>query len=204
MKILVAEDSTFLRVALENALHDWGYTVQSVADGALAWAELQKPDAPRLVILDWIMPGIDGIEVCRNIRQDEPTPPRYIILLTSKREKESIVEGLMAGANDYVTKPFDLDELHARVQVGERVINLQMELAARVRELEEALAQINTLQGLLPICSYCKKIRDDRNYWHRVETYIEKRSDAQFTHSICPECFDKVVSQQITGAGSQP
>ena len=88
-------------------------------------------------------------------------------------------------------KPFDLPELRARLQVGERVLKLQMELHCRVRELELAMAQVHQLRGLLPICVHCKKIRDDQNYWHQVETYVSARSSAEFTHSICPSCLER-------------
>jgi response regulator RpfG family c-di-GMP phosphodiesterase len=105
------------------------------------------------------------------------------------------VAGLDAGADDYVVKPFDQEELRARVQVGIRVLKLQRSLADRVTELELALDRVNQLQGLLPICCYCKRIRDDRNYWHQVEAYIENHSDAQFSHGVCPECIEKLRGQ---------
>src|SRR5438105_4818844 len=105
--------------------------------------------------------------------------------------------GLGAGADDYIVKPFEREELRARVQVGFRMLALQAALADRVRELEEALTRVKQLQGLLPICSYCKKVRDDRNYWQQVETYIEGHSDAQFTHGICPECREKYVEPEL-------
>jgi DNA-binding response OmpR family regulator len=108
-----------------------------------------------------------------------------------------VVAGLQAGGDDYVTKPFDREELHARVKVGLRILQLQMNLADRVRELEEALASVKQLQGLLPICSYCKKIRDDQNYWQQVEGYISEHSGAVFSHGICPECYDKFVRPEL-------
>ena len=121
----------------------------------------------------------------------------YLILLTAESGKENVVLGLEAGANDYVAKPFDAEELRARVNVGLQMLELQKRLAQRVSELEEALSQVKQLQGLLPICSYCKSIRDDGNYWQRVESYIGKHSDVQFSHSICPDCYDQVVQPQI-------
>ena len=109
----------------------------------------------------------------------EPKP--YLIFVTAKARTQDIVTGLGAGADDYIVKPFEREELHARVQVGFRMLELQAALAERVRELEDALTRVKQLQGLLPICSYCKKVRDDQNYWQQVETYIEGHSDAQFT-----------------------
>ena len=191
MKTLIAEDDVTSRLALTTILQKWGYDVVATSDGAEAWAALQASDAPRLAILDWMMPGMDGVEVCRKIRQMESKRPVYIILLTALGRKEDIVTGLNAGANDYVTKPFDNNELRARLDVGRRVVDLQSALAARVRELQQALAEIRTLQGIIPICMHCHKIRTDATEWQRLERYIEGHSEAQFSHGICPECLEK-------------
>src|SRR5207248_10993171 len=106
-----------------------------------------------------------------------------------------IVEGLTAGADDYVIKPFDRAELKARINAGERILRLQAELAARVKELEFALASVKLLQGLLPICCYCKKIRDDKNYWQQVDTYVLDHSVIRFSHGICPDCLEQQVNE---------
>jgi response regulator RpfG family c-di-GMP phosphodiesterase len=118
-------------------------------------------------------------------------------LLTARASREDKIQGLQAGADDYITKPFDPQELRARVQVGIRVLELQGALAQRVRELEEALSRVKQLQGLLPICSYCKKIRNDRNYWQQVEGYITEHSEAQFSHGICPDCYAQYVRPEL-------
>jgi sigma-B regulation protein RsbU (phosphoserine phosphatase) len=197
VKILIAEDDVISRRLLETTLIRWGYKVVVTCDGTAAWEVLQSADAPSLAILDWMMPGTDGIEVCRKVRRAAtPTPP-YLILLTAKGRREDIVAGLRSGANDYVTKPFNREELRARVQVGMRIVELQHSLADRVNALEEALARVKQLQGLLPICSYCKKIRDDRNYWQQVESYISEHSEAQFSHSICPDCYEGRVKPEL-------
>ena len=192
MKVLIAEDDPVSRRLLQATLIKWGYDVTVTASGREAWQALQIPDAPILLILDWLMPEMDGVEVCREARRSPAHKSAYIILLTSRGSKEDIVQGLEAGADDYVTKPFDHGELRARVQVGSRVVRLQTALADRVRELEEAISSVKTLQGLLPICCYCKKIRDDGNYWHRVESYITGHANVRFSHGICPECSDKL------------
>lgn len=197
MKILIAEDDMVSRRLLEATLIKWGYEVVVTCDGAEAWEVFQQVDAPMLAILDWMMPSMDGIELCRKIRHAlMPTPP-YLILLTAKGRREDVVTGLRAGADDYVTKPFDREELRARVQVGMRIMELQQSLADRVNALEEALARVKQLQGLLPICSYCKKIRDDQNYWQQVESYISEHSEAQFSHSICPDCYERCVKPEL-------
>ena len=197
MRILVAEDQSVSRHILVANLRKWGYDVVAVENGTRAWDALHAPDAPHLAILDWLMPGMDGIEICRQIRMNPQTQPVYLILLTARRGQEDKIQGLQAGADDYITKPFDREELRARLQVGIRVLALQEALAERVRELEDALSRVKTLQGLLPICSYCKKIRDDRNYWQQVEGYISDHSEAQFSHGICPECYARFVQPQL-------
>lgn len=201
MRVLIAEDDVVSRRVLEATLVKFGYEVVVAADGAQAWAALQSADAPQLAILDWMMPEIDGVEICRRVRALSTATPPYIILLTAKSGKEDIVTGLDAGANDYLTKPFDRAELRARVQVGAHVLELQGNLAARVRELEDALSQVRQLQGLLPICSYCKKIRDEQNYWHQVENYISVHAKVEFSHGICPACYTDVVQPQLNQIG---
>jgi len=192
MNILIAEDESISRRLLQATLSKWGYQVVPACDGAEAWQLLQPVDAPPLVILDWLMPKMDGIEVCREFRKLPDRKPTYILLLTSKDNKEDIVQGLEAGADDYVTKPFDPRELKARIQVGARLISLQEKLAQHVQQLTEALSHVKQLRGLLPICAYCKKIRDDGNYWHKVENYLGNHADVRFSHSICPDCSDKL------------
>jgi phosphoserine phosphatase RsbU/P len=197
MRVLIAEDDATSRRLLEATLQRWGYDVLVKDNGAAAWATLEGPDAPSLAILDWMMPGLDGVDVCRRVRAVGGSTAPYLILLTAKGSREDVVAGLDAGADDYVTKPFDREELKARLQAGVRIVELQRALAERVRALEEALAQIKELRGLLPICAYCKKIRSDRDYWQEVEGYITEHSAAQFSHSICPDCYDRVVRPEL-------
>ena len=197
MKILVAEDDAVSCRALEATLQRWGYEVVTAADGVATWDAFQAETGPDLVLLDWMMPGMDGLEVCHKIRARPQTLPTYVILLTARGGREDMVRGLAAGADDYITKPFDPKELQARVRVGQRIIELQRSLAARVRQLEEALARVKQLQGLLPICSYCKKIRNDQNYWQQVESYLSEHSGVQFSHGICPECYEKFVKLDL-------
>lgn len=193
MRILIAEDEPVSRCLLKGLLTEWGHEVVACGDGLCALERLQGDDAPKLAILDWQMPGMDGVDVCRRLREKSTSAPAYLILLTVHQGKDCIITGLEAGANDYISKPFDADELRARVNVGVRVAELQRNLAQRVRELEEALAHIKQLQGILPICMGCKKIRDDQHYWQQVESYIGERSQARFSHCLCPECLSKAM-----------
>lgn len=196
MKILVAEDDPVSRCFLEVTLAKWGYEVVAVCDGTQAWETFQREN-PAIAILDWMMPGIDGAEVCRRARALDTTVPAYLIMLTAKSDKQDVVDGLDAGADDYITKPFNRHELHARIKVGLRIGELQKAVADRVAELERALSRVKQLQGLLPICSYCKKVRDDQNYWQQVDSYISKHSEVAFSHGICPDCFDRLVEPQL-------
>ena len=197
MRILIAEDDAVSRRLLESTLTKWGYDPIVTTDGVQALEVLSQPDAPSLAVLDWVMPAVDGAEVCRRARGQGADRPLYIILLTTKGRKEDIVLGLTAGADDYIIKPFDRAELKARISTGERILRLQAELAARIKELELALANVKLLQGLLPICCYCKKIRNDQNYWQQVDTYIADHSEAQFTHGICPDCREKIIGPEL-------
>jgi sigma-B regulation protein RsbU (phosphoserine phosphatase) len=131
MKILIAEDNQTSRRILEAILVKWNYEVISACDGNEAWEKLQGKEAPRLMVLDWMMPGKNGIELCRMLRRRDNVEPVYIILLTSRDDKNDIVEGLRAGADDYIAKPFDKDELRARIDVGRRMVELQDALVER-------------------------------------------------------------------------
>ncbi|MDO8834530.1 MAG: response regulator transcription factor [Vicinamibacterales bacterium] len=190
MRILIAEDDPTSRNMLALILRKWGHDVVETADGAAAWQALQQPDAPRVAILDWMMPEISGPDVVRKVRALTTEQPVFVIMLTTKGEKADIVEALDAGANDYLTKPFDPHELRARVSVGQRMVDLQAVLAAKIDELRYALEHIKTLRGIVPICANCKKIRDDTGYWNQVETFVRAHTEAVFSHSICPECLE--------------
>jgi sigma-B regulation protein RsbU (phosphoserine phosphatase) len=196
MNILIAEDDPVSRRILEETLINWGYEVSVTADGREAWEVLRGPGAPPLAILDIMMPEIDGLEVCRKVRQLPCATPPYLILLTAMNSKDDVVRGILAGANDYLTKPFHRDELRARVGVGAQMLSLQKTLAERVKELEEALDKVKQLRGMLPICSYCMKVRDDQDYWQKVEDYFSEHTDVQFSHSICPDCYDRVSRER--------
>ena len=195
-RLLIAEDDPISRRLLQATLERWGCHVTITTDGTQAWRPLQEEAGHDLAILDWMMPGMDGVQLCRRIRDENRRKAPYLILLTGRDSKDDIAAGLEAGADDYLTKPFDRKELQARVEVGLRFVRLRRSLAERVQELELALRTVHQLQGLLPICCYCKKIRDSENYWRQVEAYMGAHSDVKFSHGICPECYDRVVAAE--------
>jgi DNA-binding response OmpR family regulator len=191
MRILVADDEAVSRFALEDTLAEWGYEIVGVGDGAAAWEVLQRPDAPELAILDWEMPGFSGLELCRKVRDGASVRAPYLMLLTHRSGTSNIVAGLKSGANDYISKPFQEEELAARLDIAAKMMELQQRLADRVEELERERAKVKTLRGLLPICGWCKKIRSDGDYWQRLEEYLGAHTEVSFTHSMCPACFER-------------
>ena len=197
MKILIADDDPVARRILEAAVASWGYEPLLARDGREAWELIEDFDGPSVMILDWMMPHADGPEICQRLRPIARLEGSYVILLTSRERAEDLVEGLESGADDYVTKPFTASELRARVSVGVRVVELQRKLTQRVLELKAANSEVNQLQGLLPICAYCKRIRDDENFWQAVEAYVGARSGARFSHGICPDCHDVHVQPEL-------
>jgi phosphoserine phosphatase RsbU/P len=197
MSILVADDDEASRCLLEGVLKKLGYAVTLAVDGGDALAQLEKVDSPELVILDWIMPGMDGIEVCRRYRSMHPDTAKYIIILTAKDAKSDTAEGLVAGANDYITKPFNNSELIARLNAGRRFLDMQKKVAAYAGELREAHSHIRQLQGLLPVCMQCRKLRTDKKILEGIGKYISLHPAACFSQNLCPECMEKAGGQEI-------
>jgi len=193
MQILIADDDPISRRLAIHALAGCGADVAVVEDGQSAWMQIQERTQSTVLILDRMMPELDGVDLCRRARLLPSFPPLYILMVTSAAETADITAGLNAGADDYVVKPFKAAELKARAQVGIRMVALQESMARRLAELEQALANVKQLRGLLPMCSYCKKIRVDDKYWQQLEGYLTDHSDAEFSHGICPECFPSVL-----------
>lgn len=183
LKVLVADDDAASRAVLRAALRKLGHECVEAADGKEAW-EAYRREAPALVLADWMMPGLDGLELCRMIRAEPRARYPYIILVTVLGGKGSYLRGMDAGADDFVSKPFDAEEMSARLRVGERIIGLQRE--------------IRHLHGLLPICSYCRRIRDAADGWSDLETYVSRQTAATFSHSICPSCYDAKVEPTLS------
>jgi CheY-like chemotaxis protein len=197
VNILVAEDSPHQRELVVFLLEQWGFDVVQAADGDRAWELLSRPDSPALALLDSVMPGLGGPELCRRLRDEVPARPRHLILLTSRTSPEDVEQGLEAGADDYVAKPFREGELRARLKAGRRSLDLKLRLADRVGELEGALLRIRQLEGILPVCSYCRRIHDADGDWQSLETFLAARSRARFTHDICPTCYTDVVEPEL-------
>jgi phosphoserine phosphatase RsbU/P len=191
MNVLIADDDATSRFMLQSLLTAWGYSVIPACDGNEAWKILCEPDAPQLVILDWMMPGLEGPEIVQRLRSRTSEIPCYAIIITSRSVKDSAAMALNAGADDFIGKPFDAAELKARVAVGWRINCLQRALSDRIEELRQSLSRVKQLEGIIPICSYCKKIRDDQNDWNQLEQYISDHSEAKFSHGICPLCVEK-------------
>ncbi|MED5371125.1 MAG: diguanylate cyclase [Myxococcota bacterium] len=160
MRILIADDDAVSRLILSRTLQTWGYSVEQVDNGDDAYEELMKPDAPTLAIVDWMMPGMDGPEVCAAIRAEGPEPYRYMILLTARTETEDLVHGLSSGADDFLSKPFNQEELKARLRAGQRILNLQSQLI-EAREALRYQATRDALTGVLNRATLMQKLREE-------------------------------------------
>jgi len=187
--ILLVDDNLSNLQRLGNLLED-KYKTATVTDGPEALAFVRKK-LPDLILLDIMMPGMDGLEVCEKLKADTGTKDIPIIFLTARTDTESIVKGFEIGAADYVTKPFRQSELIARIKTHLELQNARDEQKRLIAELQKSLGEIKTLRGLIPICSFCKKIRNDENYWEQVEVYVGRHTGAQFSHSYCPSCMKK-------------
>lgn len=185
--VLIVEDNPKNVQVLGTILMEGGYQV-AVASSGPAALELVPKIKPDLILLDIMMPEMDGYEVCRRLKSVDATREIPIIFLTAKTETDDIVKGFDLGAADFITKPFRAKELLARVNTHISLLRLQQDLKRQNQELAEALANVKTLTGLLPICAWCKKIRNDTGYWEQVEEYIRHRTTAHFTHGLCPDC----------------
>ncbi len=171
-------------------LEQWGYRVDSVDDGMAAWEILQKEDGPQIAVLDWEMPGINGIELCKMVKALDRRTPVYVILLTGRDGQVDILQGFDAGADDYITKPFDDNELRARVRVAERLVRMQEELAISNDELRTVLDHVELLQGNFPICTKCEKVENYDGSWKSLKEYIKDGDDPRFNFTICPDCLE--------------
>jgi DNA-binding response OmpR family regulator len=183
MKILIAEDDRDSRDLLALMLEQDGHQVIRAGNGREAWEIFrnEKESFP-LIISDWLMPEMDGLELCRRIRASNRAPYSYILLLTALQGKNNYLEGIRAGADDFMSKPYDPEQLMARLIVAHRIMHLQ--------------AHVKKLEGILPTCMYCKRIREQET-WVGIEEYIAARTQASFSHGVCPECYREHVKPQL-------
>ncbi len=209
MKILVAEDDATTRAVLASQLEMMGQEAALVVDGLEALDMLLRDDAPQLAILDWMMPGLDGIEVCRRVKQQITERYVYVMMLTAKDRHEDLLQGFEAGVDDFLRKPVHPAELRCRIAAGQKIVSFDQKLRNQnkqllkvmgqqeqtITELKEAMEHIRTLQGLLPVCSLCKKVRDDKGYWNQIETYLSEHADIRVTHGLCPDCAQKLYPE---------
>jgi len=182
MKILIAEDDAISRRILQMAIEKFGHEVIQTGNGMEAWRAFDS-EPVRIVISDWMMPELDGLGLCQKVRTRPETEYTYFILLTAKADAENYHMAMQAGIDDFLSKPMDRDELSIRLKVAERILGF----TRRIQELE----------GLLPICSYCKKIRNEKQLWDQIEEYVAKQTHKSLSHSICPECYEIHVKPSL-------
>ncbi|HWA26961.1 MAG TPA: response regulator transcription factor [Lacunisphaera sp.] len=189
MKLLIVEDDSIASAVLDASLRKLGHEIQLAGDGAVGWQLFQK--APyRIVISDWLMPGLNGLELCRRIRSGGGEYTYFILLSNMATGGSNLDQAMGAGVDDFLTKPVNEAELKARVHVAERILNYVME--------------VRQLQQIIPICGYCKKMRDDQNYWSQVEEYLAKHAGTSFSHGVCPDCYERVLVPQMRKIGADP
>jgi sigma-B regulation protein RsbU (phosphoserine phosphatase) len=182
MRILVAEDDPVSRLIVQNLLQKWGHQVDCSEDGKQALSRVHCA-AYDVLVSDWMMPEMSGPELCKNIRDLNRTPYCYIILLTALSRTDHLIQGIEAGADDYLTKPVNPDDLKARLVVAQRILGLRSDLAS--------------LRALLPICAWCKSIRTDDDLWQSADAYIQAHTKNDLTHSICPPCLEKKLGELV-------
>jgi CheY-like chemotaxis protein len=197
MKLLIAEDDPVSVKILQITLEHYGHEVMIADSGDKAW-ELFDREPVRVVVSDWMMPGMDGLELCQKVRARMKTDYTYFILLTAiNTSRDNIRQAMDSGVDDFMKKPLDREAIMMRLRVAERIL--------------EFTTQIRALKELLPICMYCKRIRDDQDYWQQVESYIHTHTGSNFSHGICPECFSKQLKtlpprpgMKVTPAPEEP
>ncbi len=186
MKILIAEDDPVSVKILQFTLEHFGHEVVAAASGTDAWEKFDA-EPVRVIVSDWMMPGLDGLELCKKVRARPKTDYTYFILLTAiNTGRDNLRQAMDAGIDDFLTKPLDREAILMRLRVAERIL--------------EFTKQIRALKDLIPICMYCKRVRDDTDYWDQVEHYIHEHTGSNFSHGICPACFD-VQLESMTREG---
>ena len=189
MKILIAEDDPVSSHVLQVTLRHYGHEVIATESGTAAWERFDL-EPVRVIVSDWMMPGLDGLELCRQVRARAKTEYTYFILLTAiNTGRDNLRQAMSAGIDDFLTKPLDREAILMRLRVAERILDFT--------------TQIRQLKELIPICMYCKRVRDDSDYWQQVETYIHACTGSNFSHGICPQCYDQEIGETIVSLGSR-
>ena len=189
MKILTVEDNMVAAAVLDAALLKLGHEPCRAVDGLTAWRAFEI-NPVRVVVSDWLMPGIDGLELCRRIRARGGEYTYFILLSAVESSTGNLELALEAGVDDFLHKPVKIDELKMRLHVAERILNYS--------------TQVQQLESFIPLCSYCKKVRDDKKYRSQIESYINTRTGSQFSHGVCPDCYDRVLVPQMIAVGVVP
>lgn len=182
MKILAVEDDPSAAMVIESVLRYLGHEVilATTADDAFARV---KAEPIRIVVSDWLLGRADGLDLCRRIRQSSSDYVYFILLTQREASDENEQLAMVAGVDDFLTKPVVPRELRMRLHVAQRILGYTQ--------------QVQQLESFLPVCSYCNKVRDDRNFWEQIEEYIRKRTGTRFSHGVCPDCYDKIVVPQL-------
>jgi CheY-like chemotaxis protein len=189
MNLLMAEDDPIARAVLAASVRQLGHDVTIVADGVEAWQSFSVQPA-KVVVSDWSMPGLDGLELCRRIRARGGDYTYFILISDRDATGGNLEQAVEAGVDDFLSKPVNAPELWSRLRVADRILNY----ATQVRQLQE----------FIPICGYCRKIRDDQNYWNQVEDYLSKQSGVNLSHGVCPDCYETVMAPQMRRLGAEP
>jgi sigma-B regulation protein RsbU (phosphoserine phosphatase) len=189
MKIQIVEDDTIAATLLAASLKSLGHEARLAAGGLEAWDQFQQ-ESVRVVISDWMMPDLDGLELCRRVRARGGDYTYFILLSQVAASGEHLDQAMAAGVDDFLTKPAKAAELKARLHVAERIL--------------QYATQVRQLQQIIPICGYCRKLRDDRNYWSQVEEYLSKQAGSSVSHGVCPDCYERIVVPQMRQMGVEP
>lgn len=203
IRALVAEDDASTRASLVHMLTKWGFEVIEATDGRSAWRAFGEDQIPQLVILDWEMPGLVGVEICRRIRSSFPDQGIHIIMLTSKTGTGECVEALNSGADDFVVKPLNVNEFQARVMVGKRITRGRETMMGRIRDLETALEALRGPLDQIVVCSYCRKTRNEKDKWESLENFLSRKLKVSFSHTVCPKCLPETVESELP-EGDEP
>ena len=186
MRILIIEDDPLASAVLQASLKSLGHDFTVAVNGSEGWDRFSA-DPHRVVISDWMLPGIDGLELCRRIRSLGGDYIYFILLSTQTTNEANLDQAMAAGVDDFLTKPAKPAELKARLHVADRILHYA--------------TQVQQLESFIPICSYCKKVRDDKNYWNQIESYINTRTGSSFSHGVCPDCYSDVLVPQMKAIG---